>query len=43
MKRTGDDKIRVLLVDDHPVVREGVRAYLSARGIEVAGEAADAG
>lgn len=34
--------IRVLLVDDHPVVREGLRAYLSGRqNIEVTGEAAD--
>ena len=32
--------IRVLLVDDHPVVREGVRAMLAAEpDIEVAGEA----
>jgi DNA-binding NarL/FixJ family response regulator len=33
--------IRVLLVDDHPVVREGVRAMLAAEpDIEVAGQAA---
>ena len=35
-------KIRVFLVDDHPVVREGVRSYLTSRGsISVVGEAAD--
>jgi DNA-binding NarL/FixJ family response regulator len=34
---------RVLLVDDHPLVREGLRARLATvAGIEVAGEAADA-
>lgn len=34
--------IRVLLVDDHPVVRDGLRGYLSRRpGIEVTGEAGD--
>jgi DNA-binding NarL/FixJ family response regulator len=34
--------IRVLLVDDHPVVREGVRGYLARRpGVEVIAEAAD--
>jgi two-component system, NarL family, response regulator LiaR len=36
------DPIRVLLVDDHAVVREGLRAFLELQdGIEVAGEAAD--
>lgn len=36
-------QIRVLLVDDHPVVREGVRAYLSSQsGIAVVGDAANA-
>lgn len=35
--------VRVLLVDDHPVVRQGLRSFLSSRGgIEVVGEAADA-
>jgi two-component system, NarL family, response regulator LiaR len=34
--------IRVLVVDDHAVVREGLRTYLSLQdGIEVVGEAAD--
>src|SRR3974377_1371422 len=35
-------KIRVLLVDDHTVIREGLRAMLtSAEDIEVVGEASD--
>jgi DNA-binding NarL/FixJ family response regulator len=40
---TGDgDAIRVLIVDDHPVVRDGLRALLDrADGFEVAGEAAN--
>jgi DNA-binding NarL/FixJ family response regulator len=39
---TGDGVITVLLVDDHPVVRQGLRALLDVQeGIEVAGEAAD--
>ena len=34
--------IRVLIVDDHAVVREGLRAFLDLQdGIEVAGEAGD--
>jgi DNA-binding NarL/FixJ family response regulator len=34
--------IRVLLADDHPIVREGLRAYLSTqRTLSVVGEAAD--
>lgn len=34
--------IRVLVVDDHPVVRQGLRSFLGSReGIEVVGEAAD--
>jgi DNA-binding NarL/FixJ family response regulator len=38
----GAGSIRVLVVDDHPIVRSGIVALLeSADGIEVAGEAAD--
>jgi len=33
--------VRAVVVDDHPVVREGLRALLSEAGVEVAGEAAD--
>ncbi|MGO9820762.1 MAG: response regulator [Solirubrobacteraceae bacterium] len=37
-----DEAIRVLIVDDHAVVREGLRTFLELQdGIEVAGEAAD--
>lgn len=34
--------IRVLIVDDHPMVREGLRSMLNVPGLEVAGEAATA-
>jgi len=34
--------IRVFLVDDHPVVREGVRTYLTQHSVAVVGEAGDA-
>jgi two-component system, NarL family, response regulator LiaR len=38
------DRIRVLIVDDHEVVRQGLRAFLELQdGIEVAGEAEDGG
>lgn len=34
--------IRVVVVDDHPIVRQGLRSYLSTReGIEVVGDAGD--
>lgn len=36
------DPIRVLIVDDHPAVRRGLRTFLElADGLEVTGEAAD--
>ena len=36
------DKISVLLVDDHPVVRQGLRTFLELQSdMEVVGEAAD--
>src|SRR2546423_1781448 len=35
-------KIRLLLVDDHPLVREGIRSCLSPhKQLEIVGEAAD--
>jgi NarL family two-component system response regulator LiaR len=37
-----DEPIRILIADDHGVVREGLRTYLSLQdGFEVVGEAAD--
>lgn len=39
VKRTS---IRVFLVDDHPLVREGVRSFLVNHSIAVVGEAGDA-
>ena len=38
----GRSRIRVFLVDDHPIVREGVRSYLVGHGIAVVGEASNA-
>lgn len=37
-----NEKIRILIVDDHPIVRSGLRSILSAESdIEVVGEAVD--
>ena len=42
MKDRNPAKIKVLLVDDHPIVREGVRSYLSNQGsVVVVGETSD--
>ncbi|HET6774066.1 MAG TPA: response regulator transcription factor [Acidimicrobiales bacterium] len=38
---SGETPIRVVVTDDHPVVRQGLRSYLEAQGFEVVGEAAD--
>jgi two-component system, NarL family, response regulator LiaR len=36
------DTIRIVVADDHPVVREGLRSFLGSRtGLEVVGEAGD--
>lgn len=35
------DPIRVMLVDDHPLVRDGIKALLDSSGMVVAGEASD--
>lgn len=43
MKESSCAKTRVFLVDDHPIVREGVRSYLAGQpAIDVVGEASDA-
>jgi DNA-binding NarL/FixJ family response regulator len=38
---TNEHAVRVVLADDHEVVRHGIRQYLVAAGIDVVGEAAD--
>lgn len=35
------DKRRILLVEDHTIVREGLRPLLEGKGVEVVGEAGD--
>ena len=43
MIKKSQAKVKVFLVDDHPVVREGVRSFLTSQGsILVVGEASDA-
>ena len=43
MSMAEEQRIRVLIVDDHPMVREGLRSMLStARHLEVVGEAGTA-
>ena len=37
----GEGPIRVVVCDDHPVVRQGLRTYLESQGFAVVGEAAD--
>ena len=37
----GGAPIRVVVSDDHPVVRQGLRSFLEAQGFAVVGEAAD--
>ena len=42
MKKEKQKKIRLLLVDDHPIVLEGIKSRLSAQAdLEVVGEAAN--
>ncbi|GAF68759.1 unnamed protein product, partial [marine sediment metagenome] len=37
---SGSGPIRVVIADDHPVVREGLRIMLKTRGMVLVGEAA---
>ncbi len=36
-----DSSITILIVDDHPMVREGLRSMLNAPGLHIVGEASD--
>jgi DNA-binding NarL/FixJ family response regulator len=40
MPPAAEPVVRVLVVDDHPMVREGLRSMLDGEGIEIVGEAA---
>ena len=42
MKQKSQTRIKVFLVDDHPLLRKGVRSYLVNHSISVVGEASDA-
>ncbi len=37
----GERPIRLVVADDHPVVRQGLRSFLEAQGFDVVGEAGD--
>lgn len=39
MSESSDEKITVLVADDHPMVREGLRSMLTAPDVQVIGEA----
>ncbi len=41
MPQTGGEVCRLLIADDHPIVRDGLRAILKDEGFEVVGEASD--
>src|SRR5713101_1203042 len=41
MPQTGREVLRLLLADDHAIVRDGLRAILKDEGFEVVGEASD--
>ena len=38
----GTSKTRLVIIDDHPIVREGLKAFLELQSFEVVGEAGDA-
>lgn len=42
MRLEGSASLKVLLVDDHPIVRAGLRSIMSRAGLEVVGEAGTA-
>src|SRR5258708_40202103 len=42
-ERLGDSPIRLLLADDHTMLREGLRRSMEVAGFEVVGEARDGG
>ena len=41
-EQNDNDRVRLLIADDHPVVRQGLRAFLETQpGVEIVGEAVD--